>query len=65
MGLVKLLLEALLGLGFLGAAFKWLFSSRFRLELAKKNFEKDKLDLDNNLDLCLKNSENLLQLVQF
>ncbi|WP_228258941.1 hypothetical protein [Acinetobacter pittii] len=63
----KIILEALVGLGFLGTVIKWFFLPRFRIELRKKNFEKDKIELDNYLDACEKfnQDENSLQPIQF
>ncbi|MDO7513165.1 hypothetical protein Q5M59_00460 [Acinetobacter baumannii] len=61
----KIIVEALVGLGFLGTVIKWFFLPRFRIDLRKKNFEKDKIELDNYLDLCKKFSQKLLQPIQF
>lgn len=61
----KFIIEIFVGLGFLGVAFKWIFSPRFRLELTKKNFEKDKLEMDNYLNSCDQFNRNLIHPVQF
>ncbi len=61
----KFIIEVFVGLGFLGVTFKWIFSPRFRLELTKKNFEKDKLEIDNYLDSCDQFNRNLIHPVQF
>lgn len=64
---LKLLVEVLLGLGILGTIFKWIFSSRFRVELKKKNFEKDKQEVDAYLEMCnkFKENENGIHPIQF
>lgn len=64
---VKLIVEVLLGLGFLGTVIKWFFLPRFRIELKKKNFKEDQVELDNYLDACKKfnQDENSLQPIQF
>ncbi len=64
---VKLIVEVLLSLGFLGTVIKWFFLPRFRIELKKKNFKEDKVELDNYLDACEKfnQGENSLQPIQF
>ncbi|MCG6626162.1 hypothetical protein KTJ60_00230 [Acinetobacter baumannii] len=64
---VKLIVEVLLGLGFLGTVIKWFFLPRFRTELKKKNFKEDKEELDNYLDVCKKfnQDDNSLQPIQF
>lgn len=64
---VKLIVEVLLGLGFLGTVIKWFFLPRFRIELKKKNFKEDKVELDNYLDACNKFNQdnNSLQPIQF
>ncbi|WP_228259720.1 hypothetical protein [Acinetobacter pittii] len=59
----KIILEALVGLGFLGTVIKWFFLPRFRIELRKKNFEKDKIELDNYLDACEKFNQDENSLV--
>lgn len=64
---VKLIVGALLGLGFFGTVIKWIFSPRFRMELKKKNFKDDKIELDNYLDACAKfnQKKSSLQPIQF
>lgn len=64
---VKLIVGALLGLGFFGTVIKWFFSPRFRLEVKKKNFKEDKIELDNYLEACKKfnQNKNSLQPIQF
>lgn len=37
---VKLIVEVLLSLGFLGTVIKWFFLPRFRIELKKKKFQR-------------------------
>lgn len=63
----KIIWEALLGLGILGTVIKWFFLPRFRIELRKKNFEKDKVELDHYLNFRSKfnQNENSLQPIQF
>lgn len=63
---IKLVLEALLGLGIFGTIIKWFFSPRFRIELKKKNFEKDTIELNHYLDSCKKfnQHENPLKPIQ-
>ncbi|GAB01498.1 hypothetical protein [Acinetobacter sp. NBRC 100985] len=64
---VKLIVGVLLGLGFFGTMIKWIFSPRFRMELKKKNFKEDKIELDNYLEACKKfnQNKNSLQPIQF
>ena len=63
----KIILDAFLGLGILGTVIKWFFLPRFRIELRKKNFEKDKVELDHYLDFRSKfnQNKNSFQPIQF